>query len=670
MSSTTTRITQFIRIKVVWPSLLAGILLAGTAPLGLSSSRVFGQTPTENGLSEQLPAVQMLVPGFDVYELPIELTNVNNVRYRSDGKLFTLGYNGDIHLLSDTDGDGLEDEAKLFWKNEGSLRGPIGMLVTPQDYPHGQGIITPSKGKLSLIVDKDGDDVADEERVVASGWKEIPQNVDATGIAMDAEGYLYFGLGTANYANAYLVNAEGHAEYDLSSDRGTVQRLSPDFKSRETLCTGIRFPIAFAFNHHGDLFCAEQEGATWLPNGNPLDELLHIVSDRHYGFPPRHPNHNPDVIDEPSVFDFGPQHQSTCGMVFNEPVNGGPVFGPAWWSNNALVCGESRGKLWRTQLSKTKAGYVAMTQLIACLQMLTVDACVAPNGDLVVACHSGPPDWGTGPTGMGKLYRIRMTQSEHARPVATWANSPREIQVAFDRPLKAELLRGIVDKIVIQYGEYVRAGDRFETLVPPYAVVERQLKTPRDDLAVRGIALSADRRNLLLQTDALPSNTHYAVSIPYEASSEVDARAIAQVKAFDLDLTLGGVMAELARPNPAEGQAWAGWLPHYDWQVSDEFTRHSAHHDDLRTLIKAGGELTLRTKLDVKDILRPKVQPGATLDYEWPEERVTLILQSAHPMTIENGESIEVEQLANGRFEAHIQVPVESAANFPCQCEW
>lgn len=651
---------------------------------------------------ENPPAIQMLIPGFEVHELPVALTNVNNVRFRGDGKLITLGYNGDVHLLSDTDGDGLEDDAQLFWKNEGSLRGPIGMLVTPEGYPRGRGIFTPSKGKLSLIVDTDGDDRADEEIVVASGWNEITPNVDATGIAMDKDGNLYFGLGTANYANAYLVNDEGQAEYDLHSDRGTVQRISPDFKTRETLCTGIRFPIAFAFNKQGDLFCTEQEGATWLPNGNPLDELLHIVPDRHYGFPPRHPRHNPDVIDEPSVFDYSPQHQSTCGMVFDEPVNGGPVFGPAWWADNALVCGESRGKLWRTQLAKTQAGYVASTQLIACLQMLTVDGCVAPNGDFVVACHSGPPDWGTGPTGMGKLFRIHMSNAHIARPVATWANSPHEIQIAFDSPVEVEMLRGIADKIAIQFGEYIRAGDQFETLIPPYAVVQKQLTAPRQNLTVRGISLSADRRNVLLQTDAMHSNSHYAISIPYEPPVPTETptenpSGIQQVNSLDMDLTLGGVEAQLYRRTglPLSGQAndaslpansstgstssatqsvteianellWNGWLPHLDWKVSDEFTRHSAAHDQLRALLPHGGELALHSRLDLLDILRPKVQPGSTLDYEWPAEIVTLVARATHPMVlICDQQPIEAKLGTDGRYEARFEVPREAATSFP-----
>src|SRR5258708_9735557 len=37
------------------------------------------------------------------------------------------------------------------------------------------------------------------------------------------------------------------------------------------------YTTLFRSNRKGDLFCTDQEGATWLPNGNPLDELLHLV---------------------------------------------------------------------------------------------------------------------------------------------------------------------------------------------------------------------------------------------------------------------------------------------------------------------------------------------------------------------------------------------------------
>lgn len=580
--------------------------------------------------AENPPDIQMLVPGFRVRELPIELTNINSVRFRDDGKLVTLGYNGDLHLLSDTDGDGLEDQAKVFWKNSGQLRGPIGLQLTPKDYAKGRGVFVPSKGKLSLIVDTNNDDEADEEIVVATGWKEIPQNVDAVGITMDKEGWLYFGLGTANYANAYQVDEAGKAAFELSSDRGTVQRVSPDFSKRETVCTGIRFPIAFAFNREGDLFCSEQEGATWLANGNPFDELLHIQSDRHYGFPPRHPKHNPGVIDEPSTFDYGPQHQSTCGMVFNESVNSGPVFGPQSWTGDAIMCGESRGKIWRTTLVKAESGYVATSQLIAALQLLTVDACVAPNGDLVVACHTGPPDWGTGPTGIGKLYRIEMNQPDVARPATIWAASPQEIRIGFDKALDPDVVRQMREGLKIEFGSYVRAGDRFENLVPPYAVVKKQLATPRYSLAHSGLTVTNDLRTVIIHTEPMKANVHYAVTLGRNAASQQDSKELTQHPQIDLDYSLTGVQAAWKSADQAAGdpQSWSGWLPHLDLQVARQLTQGSAEHATFSSRLSQAGELALQTRLDIASFLRPKIQVGATIDYPWPPETVSIQLKS------------------------------------------
>lgn len=596
--------------------------------------------------AENPPNVQMLLPGFEVHELPVELTNINNVRYRDDGKLVTLGYNGDIHLLSDTDGDGLEDHADLFWKNEGSLRGPIGLQLTPPNYSKGRGAFLPSKGKVSLIVDTNGDDKADEEMVVASGWQEITQNVDAVGIAMAPDGSIYFGLGTANYANAYLIDKDGAAGYQLQSDRGTVQRISPELDKRETVCTGIRFPIAFGFNRLGDLFCTEQEGATWLANGNPFDELLHIETNRHYGFPPRHPVYNPNVIDEPSTFDYGPQHQSTCGMVFNESVNQGPVFGPELWAGNAIVTGESRGKIWRTQLVKTDSGYVAASQLLACLQMLTVDVCVAPNGDLIVACHSGPPDWGTGPTGIGKLFRIRMENRDVPRPVATWAETANELRIAFDKPIDPLQFKNLREAITVEYGDYVRAGDRFENLVPPYAVVHRQSTMPRRKLDVAGVSITNDLRTMIVNTSKLTERSHFAISLPKLSSEVVPSsnKLLQQHAQIDVDGSNHGVQAywKSATGNSATGNSgqsgevdeWLGWLPHIDLQVAKELTRGSAHHDALWKKMAEGGELQLKAKVDLASMLRPLVQPGSTLDYQWPEEKVTLSIESNSPIDV------------------------------------
>src|SRR5262245_40065639 len=504
------------------------------------------------------PPVQVFVPGFSVREVPVDLTNINNVKYRLDGTLVALGYDGRIWLLRDTDGDGVEDKATLFWENKTGLKAPIGMDLTPQGYKHGDGVFVVGKQRCVLIADTQKAGKADKEIEIAGGWKQSFHNVDGLGVAFDPrDGSVYYGRGTMNFADPFLRDKNGKAHYSLTDESAAILRVAPDFKTREIVATGIRFPVGIRFNRHGDLFATDQEGATWVPNGNPFDELLHVQKGRHYGFPPRHPKYLPNVIDEPSTFDYGPQHQSTCGLNFNEPVKpGGKTFGPKAWAGDAIVTGYSRGKLYRTQLVKSEAGYVARTQLLACLNMLTVDACVSPDGGLVVACHSGGPDWGSGPTGKGKLYKITYTDRDHPQPTFAWPAGPREVRVEFDRPVDPEQLRDVLRQTKLTTGRHVRAGDRFESLWPGYAVVQTEKMTPRYDVPVRSAQLTPDRRTLVLATDASRAAVHYALQLPASRGRkppETETRprgahaprspALAQHAAIDLDYDLSGCEA-------------------------------------------------------------------------------------------------------------------------------
>jgi putative heme-binding domain-containing protein len=601
------------------------------------------------------PPVQVFVPGFSARELPVELNNVNNVRYRADGKLVAVGYDGRIWLLSDTNGDELEDKVEPFWDKQ-TLRAPIGAALTPPAYARGNGVFVAAKDKLALIVDTNGDDRADTEITVAT-WTERSeqQGVDALGVAVAPDGSIYFSLGTASFTEPYLIDkATGQPRYRTTMERGTIQRVSPDFSKRETVCTGIRFAVGLAFNRNGDLFCTDQEGATWVHNGNPFDELLHIQPGRHYGFPPRHPRHLPNVIDEPSVFDYTPQHQSTCGLCFNEPTpartmnpltpslspsggEGGPavagpgegkVFGPPWWAGDAMVAGYSRGKLWRTKLVKTSVGYVAQAQLFATLQMLTVDACVSPRGDLIVATHSGQPDWGSGPNGKGRLWRIRYEERNAPQPTSAWNASPDELKIAFDRPLDPASLKDLTTRAQIESGKYVFAGDRFETIRPGYQVVYDQLAAPRYAHEVLSAQLSPDRRTLTLVTRPRATAVNYAVTLPSVATNTTRAQGSAEGHYDQIDLLtdLAGVEA---RWESADGkETWSGWLPHVDLRVARELTQHSAEHERFFALLNKPGTFTLRGQIDLWQMLQPAVQPGSTIDWERPPEGVTVRFES------------------------------------------
>ena len=119
-------------------------------------------------------------------------------------------------------------------------------------------------------------------------------------------------------------------------------RVSPDFKTREIVATGIRFPVGMHFNTarrpvlhrpgRGDVAAQRQpvrRAAAHRPEGRGTTASRRGTRST-----------CPNVIDEPSTFDYGPQHQSTCGFCFNEPVkDGGPTFGPKAWAGDAIVTG-------------------------------------------------------------------------------------------------------------------------------------------------------------------------------------------------------------------------------------------------------------------------------------------------------------------------------------------
>ncbi len=531
--------------------------------------------------------VTILVPGFTVRELPVRISNINSLRFSPKGELTALGYDGRVHILRDSDGDGLEDQDNLFWANPG-ITVPVGMAWAKD------GLYVSSHGKVSLLRDTDGDGVADVEDVVASDWPPTDVGsggVDATAVTLDKDDNLYFGLLTSDYSNAYRVK-DGVSHYDINSRRGTIQKWVRATKRLETIATGIRVPYTLAFNRAGDLFVTDQEGETWCPGGNPRDELDQIIRGHNYGFPPRHPVFLPSLVSEPPVVAFSPQHQSSCGFVFNEPSARQKLFGPADWEGDAFVAGESRGKIWRVRLSKVGERYVGKDTLFARLNMLTTDVAISPKGDLYVCCHSGKPDWGTGPNGEGKLFKISYTQPDAPRPVALWAVGPFEMRVAFNKPVSEEIAKNS-ERMQIDFGEFVEAADRLEVLKPPYKVVEQQEGTPRGKLRVVGAKLSDDRRTLALTTDPHPQNVGYAISIPFPDKSANTANAI------DLAYSLSGLEATLLKKDDLKNLIWSGWLPHADIAVSKHFLSGSAEHERFLAGLRPGTVLRLHSVLSL-----------------------------------------------------------------------
>ncbi|MCW1914926.1 c-type cytochrome [Luteolibacter sp. GHJ8] len=543
--------------------------------------------------------------------------------------------------MRDTNEDGLEDWLDTF-APETSDNYPVGMVVK-DGMPHAL-----LADEIVRFRDTDHDGIPDKRETVAKGWDDpalrddpllMHRRVDsAMAIAAGPDDDWYVTMGSANPGNGYWQKAEGDVwapdavktgapAYSPDKRRGCLLRITKDGKV-EQLASGLRYIMSLQWDRHGELFATDQEGATWLPNGNPFDELLHLQTGRHYGFPPRHPKLLPDVVDEPSVWDFAPQHQSTCGFRFNGPAKDRPRFGPEFWAHDAIITGESRGKLWRTSLAKTSAGYVASTQLFAALGMLVTDCAISPQGDLVICCHSGPPDWGKGPSHEGRLFKIRHMDSTVPQPVLTWASDECTTVVGFDRALEGPAWDDLASRIRIEGGPQVAAGDRFEAIRPGYAVVRGQMAQPRYRVLVESALIGEDGRSIVIKT--APRREAFGYAITLDAPRH--EAGIPQAQAIDLAHSLNGLEASWSG---AEGSSWKGWLPHPDFSVVGELTRSSAVHADAIKDLTRPGALHLRTKLNLSHLLQPATQPGSKLDYAADPEVVTITVKSDAAIALE-----------------------------------
>ncbi len=583
--------------------------------------------------------MRMIIPGFQVREIPIELTSLNNIEYDDRGRVFAGGYDGRFHLLTDTDGDGLEDHVDTF-SPEKSPNYPLGITVR-EGVPY--FVLT---DEIIRFVDQDQDGVPEVRETVIKGF-DHPELVKAPylnhrrvdssmAIAMDPEGAIYITMGNAGYSNPYWhdgVQPKGKIEgeppgtpqYQTTHRRGCLLRITPDGQVTQ-LASGLRYVMSLQFNAKGDLFATDQEGATWCPNGNPFDELLHLEPGRHYGFPPRHPKYLNQVVDEPSVWDYAPQHQSTCGFRFNDSSAKRQRFGPEAWEGDAIVTGESRGKLWRTSLAKSQSGYVAMNQLIGTTSLLIVDCAISPRGELLVCCHTGKPDWGNGPNGAGKLFKIKAIDQPIPQPVAIWPRSETETVIAFDRPIGDSFGALSAKHVLIESGHYVAAADHDERIRPGYAVVGIQQTQIRTRVPVINVVSQSQRNELVVQTPPRRSAFTYAMTLP---------------KGIDLAHDLSGVECEW---HGVHKESLKSWLPHCDFEVARPFTRGSTSHDQLWQRFEERGHLTLRTQLDLWRMLVPLTQVGANLGYEPTPEVVYLKLQSDAQLKV-NCSDAEVEQL-------------------------
>ena len=181
-----------------------------------------------------------------------------------------VGPSGDrLRMFADSDGDGRPDRWSTFAEG---FRHAMNVAVRPDG-----GVYLVTRGEVHLLRDSDDDGVADQDELLLRLETEIdyPHNA-LSGIAIAGD-RLYLGLGE-NFGGAYrLVGSDGSAWED-SGGAGTIFTCRADGSRLERYAIGFWNPFSLCLADER-LFCVDND-----PDSSPPCRLIDAIKEGDYGF--------------------------------------------------------------------------------------------------------------------------------------------------------------------------------------------------------------------------------------------------------------------------------------------------------------------------------------------------------------------------------------------------
>ena len=279
------------------------LLALGALLPGCDRTFSVDESPSRAVIEQHLDPGVRVFGRYAVVKLPIRsgvpLWNPAYLTRGPDGLIYGANLTGEIFSLHDTDGDGLEDDARLYHDlKTDSIRFPTGMLFKGRDLYVG----TP-RG-VWIYTDRDGDGRADTSRVFFGGVPNSDHPYEWTSaLTMGSDEHLHLVLATDSW--------NAGASPDPGGWRGSLLRIDPAGRV-ERFATGLRSVHGMAFNAQGDLFFVDNEGG-----GNPVEELNLARRGAFFG-------HNPEKYGTPETTDpllVLRTEVAPAGMEFNSPDN-------------------------------------------------------------------------------------------------------------------------------------------------------------------------------------------------------------------------------------------------------------------------------------------------------------------------------------------------------------
>jgi putative membrane-bound dehydrogenase-like protein len=323
-----------------------------------------------------------------------------------------------VKAFEDTDADGRADRISVFFE---------GTRKTMDIASHTDGsIFLASRNEIIRLRDTDGDGTADERKQIVSldTASDYPHN-GLSGLAFDAAGNLYFGLGENLGAPYTLTGSDGSAISD-EGEGGDVFLCTSDGQNLRRVATGFWNPFGVCVDVFGRVFAVDND-----PDAMPPCRLLHVVEGGNYGYQfrygrtGRHPfqawnGHLPGTL--PMVAGTG---EAPCEIIAYEAAGL-----PAEYRGNLLVASWADHRLERYVLAARGASLIAERKpfIQGGDNFRPVGIAVAPDGSLYIT------DWVLRDYklhGKGAIWHVKLKEADAATPtVAELAESEARTRAA------------------------------------------------------------------------------------------------------------------------------------------------------------------------------------------------------------------------------------------------
>ncbi|HEX2133060.1 MAG TPA: family 16 glycoside hydrolase [Actinophytocola sp.] len=397
---------------------------------------------------------------------------VTGMDWLPDGRLAISTWGGDresilgeVYLLDNVTGN--TDPSKVTTKRIATnLQEPMGI-----QYVDGTLYVSEKHG-LTALVDRTGDEVADEYRTIATWPFGGNYHEFAFGL-LYRKGYFYVTTGIA------MVPGGATADPQPVLNRGSTLKINKRTGEVSYLAGGLRTPNGIGWGPEGDIFVTDNQGAYV-----PTSKLVRIEEGAFYGH-----HTNPD-----GVYDSRPVTEPVLwlphGEISNSPSN--PLVLPNGPFRGQMVFGDvTYGGLQRAYLEKVGGEYQgAVFRMTQGLESGVSRISLGPDGAIYTGGIGWSGNWGQAGKLKYGLQKLSLGDGDAFDMLAMRAIDGG-FEIEYTQPLSDETARDLASKYRAAQWRYVAT--------PRYGGP----KIDEEDLEVTSATLSGDRRTVRLKIDGL-----------------------------------------------------------------------------------------------------------------------------------------------------------------------